>query len=354
MLNFVKFFNKPPITPNIAPIVSNGEIDITEINFIKKFLIVTNTDVFITSGGLADAVSTPAKKGELAVDYSLYGLFKKPGTFLDIGANIGTLSLSLAALGWQGYAFEASSQNASVLKKSICINDFNIKVVEQAVSDKTGEIYFVQKGPWGVVQNNVDLRDDYEKLSCTSLDDWNDAETSIDFIKMDIEGSEAAAFRGMYDFLARHNYPPIFVEVNLHMLSLFGETRISMLSHAKKMGYKPYKLEENSLRHVEYDSFPENVVEDLLLIKDSFDNINYPIKESSSPNENKIVENIINNLQTSINHQGIELCFCYALKDYPNYYNQPEIKNLLKKLYAIRNADDRHIKNWTDWIGDIK
>ena len=71
---------------------------------------------------------------------------------MDLGANIGATSLSLAAHGWKGYAFEASARNASLLKKSAEINDFQIAVRQTAVYSKSGEIYFSQDGPWGLVQ----------------------------------------------------------------------------------------------------------------------------------------------------------------------------------------------------------
>lgn len=207
-----------------------------------------------------------------AIDERIWNILPESGTFLDIGANIGAFSLPLASFGWKGYAFEASVKNADLLQKSIAANRFDIQLINKAVWNKTGKIHFVQNGPQGFVKDSIHPGEDYEVIDAVCLDDYKmiDGITeirNIDFIKMDIEGSEINALRGMRHFLEEVNYPPMFIEVNIWNLFCMGETPKSLFEEAAVLGYKPYMIYKESLLEYDINSFPTNPCTDYLFIK---------------------------------------------------------------------------------------
>lgn len=207
-----------------------------------------------------------------AIDERIWNLLPSTGIFLDIGANIGAFSLPLASFGWKGYAIEASTVNANLLQKSIEANNFDIQLVRKAIWNKTGKIRFVQNGPQGFVEDDVHLNEDYEVIDAICLDDFQIIPElsnikSIDFIKMDIEGSEVSALRGMHNFLEHVNYPPIYLEVNIWNLFCLGESPKSLFDEAAVMGYRPYTIYKGSLLEYDINSFPTNPCTDYVLIK---------------------------------------------------------------------------------------
>lgn len=203
---------------------------------------------------------------------SIWNLLPRKGVFLDIGANLGAFSLPLASFGWTGYAIEASAKNADLLKMTISLNDFDIKVCDKAIYDHTGAIYFVQNGPQGFIQNDACPNEDYEEIEAICLNDYRENEvlcniSGIDFIKMDIEGSEVAAIRGMNKFLEDMGFPPIFAEVNVWNLFCMGETPLSYFQEINKLGYFPYMITNGKLYRCSLYHFPESPCTDFLFLR---------------------------------------------------------------------------------------
>jgi FkbM family methyltransferase len=127
----------------------------------------------------------------------------KPGmTVLDLGANIGYFSVIAAALvceQGQVHAFEPMPQNFVRLEKNLEPYPWAL-AHPFAVANVAGEVpihYSDKEAGWASIHDHHDLRD----LPCTSavrairLDDWLQSRSisRIDFIKLDIEGSELDA-----------------------------------------------------------------------------------------------------------------------------------------------------------------
>ena len=123
---------------------------------------------------------------------------------IDGGACWGDTSLYFAdKVGAKGkvYAFEFVKDNLTILKKNIDLNkhlENRIELVENALWDISGEVLeFSPRGPstWlGVVKKNVIA----QQASTLTIDDLVEEKRipKIDFIKMDIEGSELPALIG--------------------------------------------------------------------------------------------------------------------------------------------------------------
>ncbi len=309
----------------------------TEFNG-KEFLWVCRQDA-------NDFISENAKQGKVCMDPYLYSIFhSKKGTFLDLGANIGAFSLPFAIHGWKGFAFEAGSKNADVLKKSILLNDFDITVMEQAVYDRTGSIKFLENGPWGSVENDVFHEENMVVLDTIALDDWyeNAGVEQIDLIKIDIEGSEVAAFRGMGNMLQRYHYPPIYTEVNLFALALQGETQYSYFKEAEKLGYHVYELYEGELYEYNKELFPLNYCRDYILLNKIPDYLKERVFGRIANNGGRL-EQVFSRLiryeqwpevrkyEDLDQLNAFDFYICYCIKDYPEFLTD-EIKRTLIEI----------------------
>lgn len=176
-----------------AGTLSNGELSVSLINSKERQFF------WVSYAGASDGISATAHRADACFPGELTELCKeKDKYFLDIGANIGAISLYLAACGWKGACIEASQKNCAVLRKSIELNEFELSLFEVGIWEQPGKIYFHQLGPYGYI--SLEPVEGAEPIQVTSLDDLQeDLQNSLprlDFIKMDIEGSEIAALSG--------------------------------------------------------------------------------------------------------------------------------------------------------------
>lgn len=148
----------------------------------------------------------------------------KPGmTILDLGGHIGFYALLGARLvGPAGkvYTFEPDPTNSAVLAKNVEINGYrNIVLVRKAVSNTTGPVKLylddAHTGMHSLYQEHAS-GNRYEVVEAATLDDFLAAEgwPQIGFIKMNIEGAEAAALEGMTRLLAAQPACLLLVEVH--------------------------------------------------------------------------------------------------------------------------------------------
>jgi len=152
--------------------------------------------------------------------------FVEPGwTVFDVGANIGYISLILQkAVGDRGrvIAFEALPENIGRFKRNIELNrkTESIFLLNKAVIDREGKVDFLV-GPSGATGKAAGSagRDITAKDTLTiegvSLDDYIQAfpQNTPRLIKMDIEGGEILALKGMRTILATIR-PLVFIEVH--------------------------------------------------------------------------------------------------------------------------------------------
>jgi FkbM family methyltransferase len=200
---------------------------------------------------------------------ALFALMRPGWRVLDLGAHIGTFSLAAAAQGCEVVSVEASPWNMTLLQASVQKNSFKrIQVANVAVSDHSGTLEFIQAGPFGLVANPA-LPDATITVPAITVDDllvqmgWD----RVDLIKMDVEGSEVAAIRGMPRLLSRTDAPVILYESNGHTLHYFDETPRSLLAAFEKLGYRSYIPGDHSLVPFSAAEFqPEGLV-DYLAIK---------------------------------------------------------------------------------------
>ena len=102
--------------------------------------------------------------------------------FFDVGANVGSYTLTLAKSAARTYSFEASSSNASILRNFVDISKLNnIEVINKAVSNNSGQTVSIYSSP-DTGGNNTQFHDfgkGCETVSTITLDQFV-AENNID------------------------------------------------------------------------------------------------------------------------------------------------------------------------------
>jgi len=150
----------------------------------------------------------------------------QPGMVVyDVGANIGYISLMAAHLANESghvYSFEALPGNVERLKANIDLNELasRVTVIHAAVTDQTGEAVFLahESGAMGKAKGSAGRDEHYAtevRVPAIALDDFGSQQgiKPPQVIKMDIEGGEGMALRGMGKIL--HEIRPIFL-IELH------------------------------------------------------------------------------------------------------------------------------------------
>jgi FkbM family methyltransferase len=203
----------------------------------------------------------------------IVGLVRPGGIVLDLGAHLGAISLAAAAAGYRVLAVDASPENVASLQASISHNRFaQMEVVQAAVSDHPGTLEFMPHGPFGLVANPKIL-DEYQlpsvKVRAVTIDDLLSEKSveRVDFIKMDIEGSEVAAIRGAGRLLSRPDAPPIVYESNGCALGMYGTDTRHLRRTLEGFGYCNYLI-DGVLRPVRANDVQPDAVANYLALKE--------------------------------------------------------------------------------------
>lgn len=120
---------------------------------------------------------------------------------VDVGANIGYLTLIMARYAGKVYAFEPDPRSRAILRYNIRLNGYdNVTVRPEAVSDCCGFARFYQNVEplySGLVPHNgIDSVLQVETVTLDSIMEW------ASLVKIDVEGAEAAVLRGMKRLLS--------------------------------------------------------------------------------------------------------------------------------------------------------
>ncbi len=189
----------------------------------------------------------------------------KPGDHvLDIGANIGFYAKIISgAVGATGkvYCFEPDATNFKYLKKNTA-GISNIRLFNMAVSDKE-EIIKVYKSKLLNVDHRtypVNNYDSVEEISANSIDTLisrKDIE-KVDLIKIDIQGFELTAFKGMNNLLSLHTDLKILAEYWPHGFKRAGTSAIEFYDFFDRMNYQFRSLENDKLSPIDREFIVKN------------------------------------------------------------------------------------------------
>ncbi|MBU0766674.1 FkbM family methyltransferase [Patescibacteria group bacterium] len=179
--------------------------------------------------------------------------FLKPGmVFVDVGANIGLFTLMAARqVGPTGhvYSFEPGATNCVLMRKNVEHNGYNnVTIIQKAVLDHSGSCTLFKSG-----FNTADHRTycvskgrKQTTIDCVSLDDYFSPDIHIDMIKMDIEGVEEVAIRGMDRILATKKPLQFIVECWPSVLKKVGTDPFKLFASLEQRGFKLSVIDDAS------------------------------------------------------------------------------------------------------------
>jgi FkbM family methyltransferase len=187
--------------------------------------------------------------------------------FLDIGANIGYFTLIASKIvGNEGkvYSFEPDTTNFSILNKNVELNNCkNVTLVKKAVSDKTGKSdFYLDKNDLG--KHSIFNLDQGKRIEIETvkLDDYfRNYSGKIDLIKMDIQGAEWLAIRGMKNMLEKNEKVKIYTELDPDALIKSGTNPQEYMKMLTDLGFDLYIINElkQKLEKISKNNLPDKI-----------------------------------------------------------------------------------------------
>jgi len=176
-------------------------------------------------------------------------IIKTGDVVFDIGANIGYYTLIFAKLvsnSGEVFSFEPEPTNYELLKKNVMINGHtNVKLSFKAISNlnQTRKLFLDKKNKGG--HSLIDKIDDRESIKIESIRiDDHFKNKKIDFIKIDIEGFEFQAIKGMSELLKKLSTVKIMTEFNPYLLEKSEIEPEEYLELLKNLGFTIYNLDK--------------------------------------------------------------------------------------------------------------
>lgn len=178
----------------------------------------------------------------------LENYLKEGSTFLDIGANIGLMSVIASNyVGTKGivYAVEANPHTVPILQANVDLNACkNVEVIPVALSDTSGtavlfENWKVNRGGASLISQSSEERGVEVKME--RLDDLFDENTPVRLVKIDVEGFEPQVLRGGMNWF-RKQQPVFIIEVSEKREKEVGPSPAEVMELVQTIGgYSFYK-----------------------------------------------------------------------------------------------------------------
>lgn len=163
-------------------------------------------------------------------------LIKQDDICLDVGANIGALTLPMARMCKLVLAFEPQEYVYHLLCANLALNSItNVRALQFAVSDNREPMMIPILDPR--IPNNfggIDIRQpapSRQRVESVTIDDLDLPKCAM--IKIDVEGMELAVLRGAQKTIQRHR-PLLYVENDR------VENEVELLNALLSLGYKLY------------------------------------------------------------------------------------------------------------------
>lgn len=172
----------------------------------------------------------------------LVDTLKNAKGFIDCGTHIGYFTMigafCLRKDDRKVYGFDLDPQAIEKVERNVKLNRFsNVEVYNFAITDKKGKVNFVNmKTPYGG-KKIIKSKENTVEVSSISLDDFF-GKTKIvpDVVKLDIEGAEILALKGMVNMMLSQDMH-IFMEIQPTLWSSFNTNQTQLFELIKKTGY---------------------------------------------------------------------------------------------------------------------
>jgi FkbM family methyltransferase len=194
------------------------------------------------------------ERGEVRI---FHQMVKLGMTVLDLGANIGYFTLLAAKLvGPTGrvFAFEPDPTNFSLLQKNVSMNGYeNVTVVDKAVSDQGGRAeLFLSSDSWGHSLFSVHRNAGSVQVQVTSIDEFLSKDVMVDFVKMDVEGAELRALRGMRRILSNGTVKAMVIEFHFDELEEGCSSFKEIWDELRSVGFAFYEMLPDRIGEVDF------------------------------------------------------------------------------------------------------
>jgi FkbM family methyltransferase len=173
--------------------------------------------------------------------------------FIDIGANVGSYTLVASKLvGRSGrvIAFEPASKSFLRLSKNISMNGLkNVITERKAVLDRNTRTDLYISGNHNLGMSSIFHHDSEsgitENVETVTLDDYVEKHeiSQVNIIKIDIEGSEILALKGMQRILERI-HPRILIELKEETIIHSGYQAKNIVDFLVNAGYNKFIIDE--------------------------------------------------------------------------------------------------------------
>jgi len=202
-------------------------------------------------------------------ELNIMRLLKKmitPGSIcIDVGANVGVISLCLGHLASKGkvFAFEASEHNFTYLVRNIIQNNcstvlpLNYGILNDSCTVNFS--YVEEVAGCSFISNTGVTAGISEQIRCISLDTWIESAgiQQLDFIKMDVEGAEIKALNGGMKTLEKFK-PDMIIEFNpVPMKRFFGEDPVHLFNLLQNIYEHIYLISETKNELIKIEDYEQ-------------------------------------------------------------------------------------------------
>jgi FkbM family methyltransferase len=205
-------------------------------------------------------------------DENFFEIYLKRGdTVIDVGANIGVLTLKAAAIvgdGGKVFSIEAHPTTFRYLRGNVCLNHFgNIEVFNVAVGNKRGVVEISDRKT-SDVENRI-VPEGGTKIKVETLDTLlNHRIKTVDLLKIDVEGYEKFVLAGAAKILEKTKC--IYIECWERHFANYGYSTTCILETLKSSGFGVFKVVTSRLSEISSRHISESI-ENLLAIRDLAD-----------------------------------------------------------------------------------
>jgi FkbM family methyltransferase len=232
----------------------------------KYHLCKTNQNIWlavIENDLVSNCIECNSVWEQQVTDYLISNV-KPSETIIEIGANVGyytTLLAKLVGAGGRIYSYEANKDVYDLANLSLKMNELSkiVTIKNIAISDRKGVVEFSYLEPSAEAndivniggghistENSICSGEKVKRVKAISLDeDLNDIK-NVDWLRMDIEGSEILALKGAKRIIKSSPNLKIVMEWAPRMLKNYGNVS-ELIDEMHKYGFRFYKIPKHNV-----------------------------------------------------------------------------------------------------------
>ena len=203
-------------------------------------------------------------------------IVKEGDIVIDVGAHIGYYTLIFAKIvGTKGkvFAFEANKKNFDILEKNVLKNNFkNVICENMIISDKIGKVQMYSLDSSTANRLFDEGGNDKIEVDSITLDEYFKQQSKkINFIKLDIQGAEPLAIKGMNQIMENNSEIKIIQEWWPDGIKKFDIEPTEHIINLEKKGYDIIEIDDIQNKIIKTNSeklikkYPNKKIQDINL-----------------------------------------------------------------------------------------